>query len=522
MIRINNLTVRYRNTVALANVNVTFPQGKVTALVGGDGAGKSTLLRELATRSGRKRLHIKGFSEAEVAYLPDGPGAWPNLSVEENLEFVAQTYGLRDYANAVDDLIETADLAQARHRIASHLSGGMRKKLATTMALLPRPQLLVLDEATTGVDPQSRERITTMVWDAARQGTTVIVSTTYLDEAENADHVVFLNNGKVVAAGTPAEVIALTPGLIWTSPVDTATTVIPTLQAHDHLWQRGSDLYEWIPHADSPRILSQGSTPALDLELSSIAFLLRDETLPRKRSHASRRQAPSRVPAAAAPTAVRLGNTPTDDHAPLVTCENVSKSFGRTLAVNGVSLKVLPGQVVGLTGGNGAGKSTLIRLILGLDQPDSGNIELCGQQPGLQARTHVGYVPQSLGLYPTLSAAENIAFTQDVFSAAHLNRATPQAHVESPAFDNATAVKQLPLGERRQVAVACALSHPVSLLILDEPTSGMDSLERARLWKQIRAAAAQGIGVLVTTHYQHEALQCDVVIRMSHGALVRS
>ena len=198
----------------------------------------------------------------------------------------------------------------------------------------------------------------------------------------------------------------------------------------------------------------------------------------------------------------------------LVRATRVSRAFGDTLAVQDVSMDVRPGEVVGLLGANGAGKTTLIRLLLGLLPVTAGSVELLGGAPDRERRRHLGYVPQSLGLYRDLTVAENLAFTAQAYGAA------PAQLTEALRGSADVLVGELSLGLQRQVAFLAALAHAPQVLVLDEPTSGVDPLARAALWDTIREQADRGTGVLVTTHYMQEAAQCDRLLLMSRARLV--
>lgn len=194
-----------------------------------------------------------------------------------------------------------------------------------------------------------------------------------------------------------------------------------------------------------------------------------------------------------------------------------TRRFGDFTAVREVDLKVHPGEIVGLLGANGAGKTTLIRMLLGLIGTSSGTVELFGQPPSRQTRARLGYVAQGLGLYDDLTAAENLAFSSAVFGGAAAGTVPPELAPYARRL-----VGSLPLGLQRRVAFAQALSHHPDLLILDEPTSGVDPLGRARLWETIAVAAQAGAGVLVTTHYMEEAGECGRLVIMADGAVVAS
>jgi ABC-2 type transport system ATP-binding protein len=198
----------------------------------------------------------------------------------------------------------------------------------------------------------------------------------------------------------------------------------------------------------------------------------------------------------------------------LLRAGHVTRRFGAFMAVDDVSMRVLPGEVVGLLGANGAGKTTLIRMLLGLLAVTSGSVEMLGGPPDRQRRRRLGYVPQGLGLYGDLTVAENL-----LFSARAYGSAVPVLPPSLSAQDGVL-VRELPLGAQRQVAFLAALAHSPEVLVLDEPTSGVDALARAALWDTIRAQAEQGAGVLVTTHYMQEAQQCDRLLLMSDGRLV--
>ncbi len=198
----------------------------------------------------------------------------------------------------------------------------------------------------------------------------------------------------------------------------------------------------------------------------------------------------------------------------LIEARALTQKFGDFTAVDDVSLRVDPGEVVGLLGANGAGKTTTIRMLLGLARPTAGEALLDGSPPTRQSRRRLGYVPQGLGLYTELTVAENLAFAAQAFGC-------ESATLDGGLADEAdTLVASLPLGLRRQLAFTCALQHSPDVLVLDEPTSGVEPLARARLWDRVRSQADRGVGVLVTTHYMQEARQCDRLLLMSDGRLV--
>jgi ABC-2 type transport system ATP-binding protein len=199
---------------------------------------------------------------------------------------------------------------------------------------------------------------------------------------------------------------------------------------------------------------------------------------------------------------------------PLALTEEVTRRFGELLAVDGVSLQVREGEVVGLLGANGAGKTTVIRMLLGLLPATEGKVSLFGEPPSRRTRRRLGYVPQSLGLYDDLTVEENLRFASAAFDT------RPPELRGDLAASRRTLIRDLPLGLQRRLAFAEALGHGPDLLVLDEPTSGVDALGRAALWDTIRDAAERGTGSLVTTHYMDEAEHCDRLVIMAGGRVV--
>jgi ABC-2 type transport system ATP-binding protein/ribosome-dependent ATPase len=213
------------------------------------------------------------------------------------------------------------------------------------------------------------------------------------------------------------------------------------------------------------------------------------------------------------------------DIPPLLSASGVTRAFGSFAAVDNVSLEVRPGEIVGLLGANGAGKTTLIRMILGLLPPTSGELTLFGEYPSRRTRQRLGYVPQGLGLWDSLTVEENLAFVDGAFSSGASSRSPGHTVTEVPASlagSLKSLVGKIGLGKQRQLAFAASLGHGPELLVLDEPTSGVDPLSRARLWDVIHERADAGVGVLVTTHYMQEAQQCDRLVLMSRGRAVAS
>ena len=489
----------YDGVLALDGVSVTVAGGQITAAVGGDGAGKTSLLRCLAGAARPDSGEVRRPDKARIGFLPASSGVYPDLTVAENLAFRATGYGVRAdvAARRAAELMEQAGLAAARDRLAAKLSGGMRQKLGVIAALLHRPELLILDEPTTGVDPVSRSGLWWLIASAAADGAAVIFATTYLDDAQRAGEVLVLDAGRPLASGAPDQIVRALPGSV------RALSALPAGQAGERAWRRGAGWRVWCPPGvaspDDPGML--GTPAEADLEDAVIVAALA-------------RQLPE-LPRGGGP-AVAPVQQPTVQQTvvPLVESMAVTCRFGSFTAVRDVSIAVQPGEIVGLLGANGAGKTTLIRMLLGLIPATAGQVRLLGEQPSRATRRRIGYVPQGLGLYDDLTASENMAFAAAVFGS------SAASFPAEATVSRAVPVGQLPLGLQRRVAFAQALAHQPDVLILDEPTSGVDPLGRTRLWQSIAAAVQSGAGALVSTHYMEEAQECDRLIIMADGIVV--
>ncbi|MBO0835554.1 MAG: ATP-binding cassette domain-containing protein, partial [Actinobacteria bacterium] len=394
--------LRYPGVLALDGVSLAVPRGQVTAVVGGDGAGKTSLLRCLAGATRPDSGEVRGPGPLRTGYLPATSGLYPDLTLTENLQFRATAYGMTAAAAQprIAALTERAGLAAARDRLASQLSGGMRQKLGVIAALLHQPDLVILDEPSTGVDPVSRSGLWSLIASAAADGAAVVLATTYLDDAARAAWVLVLDEGRELAAGTPDQIIAAMPGSV------VALRDPPEGSDRSRAWRRGASWRIWCPPESRPA--GPAVTPDLQ-DAVTVAALARQLDGPAPGQHeqawvpgwwgsSTTNQAPTRSAAA-----------------PLAETARVTCRFGQLTAVREVSITVQPGEIVGLIGANGAGKTTLIRLLLGLSPATSGEVRLLGEQPSRDTRRRIGYVPQSLGLYEDLTVAENMEFAAAVF-----------------------------------------------------------------------------------------------------------
>ena len=494
--------------LGLEGTCLTFAPASVSSIIGDGASAKDAILALLNRRRHPTQGKVSALPEStQIGYMPSDSGTWPNLSVAENLRFVAKIFGHYDDARA-QQLLKAADLDRFTDRLARNLSGGMRKKLGVIMAALAEPQLLVLDEPTTGVDPDSRTAILALIKAEAARGATVVVATTYIDEAEDSSQIILTLGSRVMATGTAKQLIACA------SQLDEQTVA-----SLGEPWQRSAPLERaciaWQLCAQSGSDWQGFST-----ELGQSSQAGASDSVPAQPASSTPAQPTSSTPAQPASSTQagsgKSATAPSPKAQDLISVQELRKRFGDFEALKGVSFAVSPGEIVGLIGANGAGKSTSMRIILGLEAASSGQVSVLGQRPGsLQARKHLGYVPQFVGLAPSLSASENLSFNARQYQC----QVPTQVGQWASSF-GANPVVNLPLSTRRMLACMNATMHAPQLLIMDEPTSGMDPLARLRLWQYLRQLASSGVGILISTHYSSEAAQCDRVVRMRAGQVI--
>ncbi|QOY92757.1 ribosome-associated ATPase/putative transporter RbbA [Massilia sp. UMI-21] len=478
--RINGLRLRYRRVTALDEVSLVLPAGAMTGLIGPDGVGKSSLLAVLAgaRRFRHGRVEVLGGDLAHaavrarlsprIAYMPQGLGRnlYPSLTVAENLQFFARLFGL-DAAAArarIDLLSRSTGLQPFLGRPAGLLSGGMKQKLGLCCALIHEPDLLILDEPTTGVDPLARVQFWELIAAIrrARPGLSVLVATAYMEEARQMDWLVALDAGRVLAAGSPDALLA--------------------------------------------------RTGCADLEHAFVALLP-----PARR--AGQRRPDGAGPGATTGQASAAG--------PAVEARGLWRRFGEFVAVRDVSFRIGRGEIFGFIGSNGCGKSTTMKMLTGLLAPSNGEAWVLGQpvrRHDLGGRRRVGYMSQGFSLYGELSVRQNLLLHARLFDLpedAGQRRCADLARRFGlePVLD--AMPETLPLGMRQRLSLAVALVHGPELLILDEPTSGVDPVARDGFWAEMLALSRRdGVTIFISTHFMNEAERCDRVALMHAGRVL--
>ncbi len=472
---IKNVSHCYGRTVALDGISVDIPRGRMVGVIGPDGVGKSTLLALIA---GSKRLQRGTITVLDgdmadrrhrratcprIAYMPQGLGKnlYHELSVRENVDFMARLFGLGagQRQARVGQLLKATGLAPFPDRPAGKLSGGMKQKVGLCGALVHEPDLLILDEPTTGVDPLSRRQFWTLIDDIRAQnpGMSVLISTAYMDEAQKWGWIVAMDAGRVLATGTPVE-----------------------------LMQR---------------------TGTGDLEKCFIRLLPEEK----RRGH----------------TEVVIPPRTGTDSEIAIDAKGLTRRFGSFTAVDHVSLSIERGEIFGFLGSNGCGKSTTMKMLTGLLPPTEGTATLFSQSVeagSLEVRKHIGYMTQAFSLYEELTVRENMVLDARLYHIpADLAKKRIQELVDrfglGPHMDSLAA--GLPMGLRQRLSLAVAVLHNPEMLILDEPTSGVDPVARDSFWELlIDLSRRQGVTIFVTTHFMNEAMRCDRISLMHAGKVL--
>ena len=525
---------------ALDGVSMEVQHRALTALVGPDGAGKTTLIRIAAglLPVDPGQMQVLGLDVAahaqqiqdRISYMPQRFGLYEDLTVGENLDLYADLHGVSPEERAVryPRLMAMTALAPFKDRLAGKLSGGMKQKLGLACTLVRQPDLLLLDEPTVGVDPLSRRELWEIVQSLVdEQGLTVLLSTSYLDEAERCNHVVVLHQGKVLAHGPPRDISAIAAGRVWLAD--------PPADQSARGWQA--------------RLLDEPTVVDAVPDGGRVRIVLADQDGSRRTQDAGHRAPDVLANLTANPvapcfedgfmallrrTAEHEGDALIALDRPLeargeaaaVRVNDLVRRFGAFTAVNHVSFEVRRGELFGLLGPNGAGKTTTFRMLCGLLPATGGELYVAGadvRTARAEARTRLGYVAQKFSLYGALSVIENLEFFASAYGLRgerkkrRIDWAMSQFELAPHARE---ASMQLPGGYKQRLAMAAALLHEPEILFLDEPTSGADPLARRAFWRRITALAEQGVTVIVTTHFMQEAEYCDRIAIMDAGRVL--
>ena len=524
---------------ALTEVSFDVYEGQVTGLIGPDAAGKTTLMRLaaglLTPDSGRIAVLGKDAAtqslevQAAVGYMPQRFGLYEDLTAQENLNLYADLQGVPSHERArrYEELLTMTGLAPFTKRLAGRLSGGMKQKLGLACTLVRAPRLLLLDEPTVGVDPVSRRELWSIVYRLVQEeGMTVLLSTAYLDEAEKCAAIVLLHEGRVLGQGTPGD---------FKQQVQGRTYAAHAAGMKKRLLQEKlsevPEVLDAVIQGDSVRLVLQSNAAAAVEKVSGTAPRPSLTPVPpRFEDGFIALLHPGRTgegpPAGPAPAPTGGPRESHDPRQPVIEVHDLQRRFGAFYAVKGITFEVYSGEIFGLLGANGAGKSTTFRMLCGLLPASAGRLRVAGvdlRHAAAAARLRIGYMSQRFSLYGDLSVVQNLRFFSSAYGLAGPRRRERLAWAleQFDLADLAEATsRDLSLGYKQRLALACALMHRPEILFLDEPTSGVDPLARREFWRRINALAEEGVTILVTTHFMEEAEYCDRLAIMAAGRIL--
>ena len=543
VVRVSGFVKCYKQHLAVDRLDLTVKRGEIYGLIGPDGAGKSSVMKAIAgvlrydggsaevfgtlVDSERAAERVK----PRIGFLPQGLGLnlYPELSVEENIDFFARLRLVPEpeLRARKSRLLAITRLDRFRSRLMKQLSGGMKQKLGLICTLIHEPELAILDEPTTGVDPVSRRDFWAILaeWQADK-GMTALVSTAYMDEAARFHRLAFLSHGRVLASGTPAEVHSLIPGLVVTFESSPQLEAVARLKRrYAQVESLGPSLHVFTAERE-PEAAVAGIRQALDnlplehvhtdepeLEDVVVALLLKErEEQPAESAGSDHSCHPT-------------GRQLLDGLA--VEAKELIRDFGSFRAVDRVSFDMKQGEIFGLLGANGAGKTTVIKMLTGIVPPTAGEGRVAGadmRTAGGAIKERIGYMSQAFSLYLDLTVIENIRLFAGIYGLARREAQQRMEWIVEMAGltgyeDDRTG--RLPMGVRQRLALGCALVHSPRVLFLDEPTSGVDPIGRRRFWELLsRLAREEGVAILITTHYLSEAEHCDRLALMYAGRIV--
>ena len=517
---------------ALKDINASIPKGEIVGLVGPDGAGKTTLIRLIAalllpsegtiTVAGCDTVKEAEFIHYLTGYMPQKFGLYEDLTVMQNLVLYADLRGVvgEERKKTFAELLKFTGLAQFTGRLAGDLSGGMKQKLGLACALVKKPQLLLLDEPSVGVDPISRRELWRMVYELLDSGISVVWSTAYLDEAERCHTVLLLNEGKLLFNGSPKEMTQRVEGRVFKLSNIKGSRRQLLFRALDQ-----ENVIDGVVQGQDVRIVTrEKKSPPIDLnQLGANADL---EIMP----------APPRFEDAfidilgGGPGGVsELANLTPAVKNPVETpivAEGLTKKFGNFTAADHITFTIQRGEIFGLLGPNGAGKSTTFKMLCGLLVPTEGRAfvnELNLQVAPSQARAQIGYMAQKFSLYGGLSVNQNLQFFSGIYNLSGSRQQEAVNQMIQIFYLNQylnVSAEGLPLGFKQRLALACATMHHPEVLFLDEPTSGVDPITRREFWNHINGLVEKGVTVMVTTHFMDEAEYCDRIALIYRGKMI--
>jgi ABC-2 type transport system ATP-binding protein len=530
ILSIKNLSKSFDKQKALNNISFDIKPNKITGIVGPDGAGKTTLLRilsglltyeakdiEILDLDLQANIHI---IQEQIGYMPQKFGLYEDLSVEENLRLFAdlQSIPLDNLQNRIDELLHFTSLFNFKNFLAKNLSGGMKQKLGLASALIKKPKLLLLDEPGVGVDPISRKELWSMVENLTKENVTVLWSTAYLDEAELCDEVLLLNEGDILFFGNP--------DILKDGMKDRVFDIVGDIKDKRETLQLALK-YDYIKDAlilgNSIKLICDESLKLPELKDIKASNCIYKKSIPTFEDGFMNILKANFDGVSKLAEQIEFIKTQEEN---VIEVKNLTKKFGSFTATENINFKIKKGQIFGLLGPNGAGKSTTFKMLCGLVKPSSGEASVLGynfMNSSLKARWRIGYMSQKFSLYRDISVFENLKFYAGIYGLRFKKRDKKISNMleifDLNRFKN-TQAKNLPLGYKQRLALACAVMHDPAVLFLDEPTSGVDPITRREFWNHIYAMVQKGMTIMVTTHFMQEAEYCDQIALIYKGKAI--
>ena len=505
-LKVDSVTVSYKTKVAIKDASFTANNKEIVGFIGADGAGKSSLMHSIAGVIDFKgKIDYNGYvyrsaNEAEaikskIGLMPQGIGLvlYPNLSVDEHLDFFTEIRNIKKdkkYYEYREKLLSMAGLSEFKNRLAQNLSGGMKQKLSLICTLIHKPELLILDEPTTGVDPLSRIELWEILNENKEELNNIsIISTAYMAEAAKMDKILLFDEGEIIAKGTVKELIDSVKKYTYTQTFCKESQCITFNKKTYSL----------------TKLDVQHSTPTLE----SLFFVnaLKKNKIPPK-IEIKERKIKIEIPDV------------------VMEAKGLTKKFGKFVANDHIDMKLHKNEILGLLGANGAGKTTFIKMLLGLYPIDEGELYLLGKRvksakDRQDLKSKIGYMSQLFALYKDMTVRENLLYFANMHKIS-LSKAVEKIEYLSTSLGFKEYLddfaKNLPLGIKQRFSLASAILHEPVVLFLDEPTSGVDTIARAQFWELLHQLKEKwNISILITTHYMSEAEYCDRIVLLKRG-----
>ena len=534
LIYTENLNKRFHAKRAVRDVNLKIKRGEIFGLIGADGAGKTTTIQMICGLLNQTSglIFVDGHNvekepdiiRQKIGYMSQNFTLYLDMSVEENINFVGKLKGMSDRELEVrkERLLKFSRMAPFRKRRAGALSGGMKKKLGLSCALIHKPVVLILDEPTTAVDPISRGDLWRIIYEFIVQGITVFIATPYMDEAERCNRVALIQDGEVIVCDTPDKLKGMVKSSIFSCRSHDLNAACRLI---NEKFDQSAQIY-----GDQMRIFM----PENAEDLEPVKTLLKEngeldifdvKSVPANMDDVYMELLGANIGKKNTKTEWIDFNLP-ELTGKAIRISHVTKMFKDFVAVDNVSFEVNPGTIFGMLGPNGAGKTTLIKIMCGLLPPTKGKANIASYDVATESKllkNRIGYMSQLFSLYPDLTVDQNLDLYASIYGLTKKEKKTRKGWaVELAGLKGKEKylTSDLVGGWRQKLALGCSVMHQPSVLFLDEPTSGVDPVARQEFWDAIYQFSEEGITVVVTTHFMDEADRCEVLSLMNAGNLI--